>query len=141
MSDNITVELKNNISETERLSQIVSDFSEANGLSIGDSYALNLSLEEILANVISYGYEDNSEHTITIRISLKDKQLIAEVEDDGKPFNPLEAPEPDIEIPLEDRPVGGLGIYLVRNLMDGLEYKRELGKNILIMMRNTGKEI
>lgn len=141
MSDNITVELKNNISETERLSQIVSDFSEANGLSIGDSYALNLSLEEILTNVISYGYEDNNEHTITIRISLKDKELIAEVEDDGKPFNPLEAPEPDIEKPLEDRPVGGLGIHLVRNLMDGLEYKRELGKNILMMRRNTGKEI
>lgn len=141
MSHNVSVELKNNISEIERLSQILDEFGEANSLLPNVLYALNLSLEEILTNVISYGYEDNNEHSIIVRISLKGgEELIAEVEDDGRPFNPLEAPEPGLEKPIEDRPIGGLGIHLVRNLMDGLEYRRQGRKNILVM-RKKAKEI
>ena len=137
IDEKITVQLKNNITEIERLSKIVAEFGENNNLSSKVLYALNLALEEILTNIISYGYGDNNEHHIVIRLSLKDEELVAEVEDDGRPFNPLEVPEPDISRPLEDRQIGGLGIHLVRNLMDGLEYSRHEAKNLLVMKKKT----
>ena len=84
-------------------------------------------------NVISYGYRDTAEHEIVVRINLYDSMVRAEVEDDALPFNPLEAPEPDVTKPLEDRPVGGLGIHLTRKMMDNLEYRRMGLKNLFVM--------
>ena len=130
-----TIQLKNNLTELERLSQIVNEFGEAHRLSPKTLYALNLSLDEILTNIIYYGYDDTNEHPVIIRVSLKDEELTAEVEDDGKPFNPLEAEKPDLEKPLEERQVGGLGIHLVMNLMDTVEYKRQGNKNLLVMKK------
>ena len=63
----------------------------------------------------------------------------AEVEDDGRPFDPLAVPEPDIEKSIDERKVGGLGIYLVRTLMDSLEYERRSDKNLLIMKKKMGE--
>ncbi|MBI2470807.1 MAG: ATP-binding protein [Planctomycetes bacterium] len=137
MNRTTTIQIKNNLSELERLSQTVEAFGEANNLSPKILYALNLSLDEIITNVIYYGYNDANEHQIIIRILLKDEELTVEVEDDGKPFNPLEAEKPDLEKPLEERQVGGLGIHLVTNLMDTLEYKRQEGKNLLVMKKKT----
>jgi anti-sigma regulatory factor (Ser/Thr protein kinase) len=137
MGEKISVKLENNLSEIERLSQIVTEFGKRNQLSSRALFDLNLALEEVLTNVISYGYQDNNEHQIIIRICLENGELTAVVEDDGQPFNPLEVPEPDLEKPLEERPVGGLGIYLTRKLMDELEYKQQGGKNILVMKKNA----
>jgi len=137
MCKNLSVELKNNLFEIERLSRIVSEFGEIYNLPPRVIFEMNLALEEILANIISYAHEDRDEHRIIIRLSLKNEVLIAEIEDDGRPFNPLEAPVPDIKKPLEDRPIGGLGIHIVRNLMDGLEYRRREGKNLLVMKKKA----
>ena len=137
MGEKISVELENNLSEIERLSQIVTEFGKRNHLPSRALFDLNLALEEVLTNVISYGYQDNNEHQIIIRICLENGELTAVVEDDGQPFNPLEVPEPDLEKPLEERPVGGLGIYLTRKLMDELEYKQQGGRNILVMKKNA----
>ena len=137
MSRTISIELKNNFSEIERLIQIVTEFGEVNNLPPNVLFAVSLALDEILTNVISYGYKDDNEHLIIIRFSLKDEELIAEVEDDGQPFNPLGAPEPDTDKPLQERQIGGLGIHLVRNLMDKLEYRRQENRNILVMKKKT----
>jgi anti-sigma regulatory factor (Ser/Thr protein kinase) len=90
---------------------------------------MNLALEEIVTNVIEHGYDDKGEHYIIIRCSVQDGQVLAEVEDDGQPFNPLKYPDPDVSKPLENRPLGGLGIYLIRNVMDALDYTYQGGKN------------
>jgi serine/threonine-protein kinase RsbW len=100
---------------------------------------LNLALEEILANIISYGYSDNREHEIRVNLSVEPGKVRVDVEDDGQPFNPLEAPEADTTKPLEERTIGGLGIHLVRKLMDGLEYKRQGEKNLLTIKKKTQK--
>lgn len=71
-----------------------------------------------MSNVISYGYDDREEHKIIVCLLMQQGKLTVEVENDGRPFNPLDAPEPDIEKPLEERTLGGLGIHLVRNVMD-----------------------
>jgi anti-sigma regulatory factor (Ser/Thr protein kinase) len=97
---------------------------------------LNLALEEILTNIISYGYTDNREHEIRVSLSVQPGEVTAEVEDDGRPFNPLEAPEPDTAKSLEEKMIGGLGIHLVRKLTDGLEYQRQEEKNRLVMKKH-----
>jgi len=137
MSKKISVELKNDLTEIVRMSQIIDEFCASNKLPPDTVFALNLSLEEILANVIAYGYDDHNEHVINVRMNLHQGQVYIEVEDDGKPFNPLEVDAPDIDKPLEERPIGGLGIHLVKNHMDSLQYKRKDERNLLIMKKNA----
>lgn len=137
MSKRISIELKNDISEIKRMSQIVEEFCAINDLPPDILFALNLSIEEVLTNVISYGYEDNEEHQILVRMNIKEDEVWVEVEDDGKHFNPLEVQEPDLNKSLEDRPIGGLGIHLVRNYMDGLEYRRNGDKNLLKLKKKS----
>jgi sigma-B regulation protein RsbU (phosphoserine phosphatase) len=135
MSEPTSVLFKNNLVEIERLGQVVAEFVESHQLPANLAFAVNVALEEILTNIISYGYTDDKEHDILIRLSCNEGAVIAEVEDDGRPFNPLEVAEPDTSKPLEDRSVGGLGIHLARKLMDGLAYRRQAGKNLLVLKK------
>jgi serine/threonine-protein kinase RsbW len=100
----------------------------------------HLALEEIVTNVISYGFKGREEHRIRIGLCLERGELRAEVEDDGKAFNPLEVTSPDTERPLTERPAGGLGVHLVRNLrnlMDEITYQRQQGWHVLVMKRKV----
>ena len=133
MSEVIAVELKNQLSEIERLARIVDDFGRRHQIEAQIIYNMKLALDEILTNIISYAYDDAKEHIIVIRLSLDQEKWTVEVEDDGRPFNPLNAPEPDTKQLLGERPIGGLGIHLVRKLIDELEYRRLNDRNILVM--------
>jgi serine/threonine-protein kinase RsbW len=96
---------------------------------------IQLASEELLINIINYAYPDkNGEIEITCRPK-QAKGLEVEIADSGIPFNPLTQPQPDINAPLEDRKIGGLGIHLVRNTMDGVNYKRQGGRNILTFIK------
>lgn len=134
-SEQITILFKNQLSEIGRLAQVVAEFAERRHLPTNLVFEINVALEEILANIISYGYEDASEHEIMLRLSSTVEEVTAEVEDDGRPFNPLALAPPDISKPLEERPVGGLGIHLVRKVMDDVEYSRRQGKNLLVLKK------
>jgi len=131
--------LKNELSEIQTLARIVTGFGKKNNLSDEDINDINLSLEEVASNIITYGYDNSQRHRIVINLNLVKGELVIEVTDDARPFNPLDAPEPDIDKPLEERKIGGLGIYLVRKLMDKVEYKSEEGKNILIITKKVKK--
>ncbi len=85
---------------------------------------LNVALDEILNNIISYGFEPGEQSEILVRLSLQQGERVAEIEDAGRPFAPLGAPPPDLAGGLRERRVGGLGIHFVRNLMDAVEYAR-----------------
>ena len=98
-------------------------------------FNINLALDELLTNVISYSYDDNNEHTIEVKITLFSKELVVTITDDGKPYHPLNAPEPDLDKTLEERKVGGLGIHFVKQIMDEIEYKTENNKNILTLKK------
>jgi phosphoserine phosphatase RsbU/P len=137
MSDTLEIKLNNQLSELDRFSQTLSEFGQRHGLPSKVIHDLNLALEEILTNIISYGYTDNREHEIRVSLVAQPGEVSAEVQDDGQPFNPLGAPEPDTTKPLEERAIGGLGIYLVRKLMDGLEYKRQGERNFLTIKKKT----
>jgi len=127
--------LKNELSEIERMSQLLAEFGERWHLPAKPLLDLNLAIEEVVANVITHGYENDDEHQIGIRIHLEDTDITVEVEDDGRPFNPLEFPKPDLTLPLEEKSLGGLGIHLLRNLTDCLDYKRQETKNLLVIKK------
>ena len=136
-SEPTSILFKNQLSEIARLGQVVKTFVALHALPSKLAFELNVALEEILTNVISYGYADSGEHDIVLRLSCTGEEVTTEVEDDGRPFNPLAAPPPDISKPLEERPVGGLGIHLVRKFMDSVEYRRQQGKNLLVMTKSV----
>ncbi|MGH7494507.1 MAG: ATP-binding protein [bacterium] len=135
MMEQISVIIKNDVGDIETLSQTVGAFGRSHRLSEDFLSAVNLALDEILTNVISYGYADDTRHHIAVRVSVLEDALVAEVTDDARPFNPLEAPPADTTSPLPARQVRGLGIHLARAVMDAMEYRREQGKNILVMKK------
>ena len=130
----ISLHLKNKIAEIEKLTRAVDEFGNDNQVPGNIIHDITLALEEMISNIIYYAYEDSDgEHKIKIGLSIQDRQLRLKIEDDGKPFNPLQNPVPDVQKPLEERKIGGLGIYITRKLMDGLEYQRINDHNILII--------
>jgi serine/threonine-protein kinase RsbW len=133
--DKMLITLRNNLSEIERLASAVMQFGRDNSFSDKDIFDINLALEEVVNNIISYAYKDKNEHQINIHLELEGAELVLKVEDDGIPFNPLEVPEPDINKPLEDRQPGGLGLFFVRNMTYKMEYRRDKDKNIFIMRK------
>ena len=135
MDDHRAIVLTNQLAEIERVAQEVEAFGQAHGIAAKLIFNVNLALDEILSNVISYGYPEGGEHAITVRLALNAADLVIEVEDDGQPFNPLEIAPPDLNQTAADRPIGGLGLHLVRKVMDRLEYRREQGKNIFVMTK------
>jgi serine/threonine-protein kinase RsbW len=133
--DKMLITLRNNLSEIERLASAVMQFGRDNSFSDKDIFDINLALEEVVNNIISYAYKDKNEHQINIHLELEGAELVLKVEDDGIPFNPLEVPEPDINKPLEERQPGGLGLFFVRNMTYKMEYRRDKDKNIFIMRK------
>ena len=129
VSKNILI--NNNHSEIERLSKAVAEFGKKNNLSSEVIYDVRLALEEVVSNIINYGFEDNYEHQISIEMNLQGETLTMKIKDDGKPFNPLEVKSTNLEKPFDEREIGGMGIYIVRKLMDKILYKREEGNNVL----------
>ncbi len=131
----LNVSLKNKLEEIPNLAQAIENFAEANNLPEHTVFQINLCLDELLTNTISYGFPEGGEHEIPVTITLQGEMLVINLRDDGLAFNPLERSEPDTSQGIEERPIGGLGIHLVRNMMDEIEYRRESGQNVLVMKK------
>ena len=100
------------------------------------TFQIGLAIEELGVNIVEYGHNDDKPHEIAIVISSEVEAITITIEDDGQAFNPLsDAPEPDLEAALEDRTVGGLGIHLVRSMMDEVHYQRQQNKNCLTLVK------
>jgi serine/threonine-protein kinase RsbW len=127
--------LKNDIAELKILCRQLESIGGALGLPQRFVFEINLALDELFTNIISYGFNDRSEHAIQVRVAADDSVLTITVEDDGIPFNPIEQTEPRIPATIEDCTVGGLGIYLIKNLMDDVAYQRNQEKNILTLKK------
>ena len=130
-----SIELRNDLSELARLAERLRQFGACHAISARTVHDLNLALEEVITNIISYGFDAGTEHQIRVDLRLEDAQLTTRLEDDGRAFDPLAVPEPDLDVPLEERSVGGLGILLVRRLMDQVTYSRLDGRNVLLMIK------
>jgi len=142
MTPSLTLHLQNRIAEVARLVDAVESFGTHAGLSADLTYRLTLSLDEIVSNVIRHGYSDTNDHVVEVRLSIHDGVVTSVIEDDGHPYDPRESPEPDLSMPVEQRGPGGLGIFLVKQMMDSIDYARRDGRNILTVTasRREGDE-
>jgi anti-sigma regulatory factor (Ser/Thr protein kinase) len=140
LSENASITIANRRVEIEKAAELIETFGASHGLSPEVIFKLNLALDEVVTNVIAYAYGDQADHQIEITVALDGEVISIRVEDDGEAFNPLDAPVPNLKLGIDDRPIGGLGVHIVRSVMDALEYHREGGRNIFIMRKNaTGR--
>ena len=135
VSHSYSFELKSDLSELEILCQHLNKFGQITGLSLTCATDINVCLDELFTNIVSYGFADEQEHIIRFTINLDKNVLTIKIEDDGVPFNPLKKKEPEIPADLMDARIGGLGIHIVKKLMDDIHYKRERGWNSLTMKK------
>jgi serine/threonine-protein kinase RsbW len=127
--------LDGNIGELERLAAELGEFCRRNGLEGEVEFDLNLVLEELFMNTIRHGGCRDQAGAARIHLRLDGGAVEVEYRDRGIPFNPLEAPAARIDAPLQDRKPGGLGIHLVRQIMQDVRYRRSDGENQLTMAR------
>lgn len=125
--------LRNHVSEIRRLVDRVEAFGAEADLPPDVTFRLTLALDEAVSNVIRHGFSDGVEHQISVRVHVGDGMVTATVEDDGVPFDPHDAPVPDLDAPLEQRAPGGLGVHLVKATMDEVRYRRDGDRNILTL--------
>lgn len=129
--------MRNSISEIARLQAFVEQLGDALSLSEQQVFQLNLALEEVVSNVIRYAFEPGSSQWFLLQVRREEssRQLVFVLTDCGMAFDPTVSEKPNIALPTEELPVGGLGILLVRELMDLVTYRRKNGCNILIMTK------
>jgi anti-sigma regulatory factor (Ser/Thr protein kinase) len=127
--DSLQLTIENDLAQLDVVRDQVESFAERENLSRDVVFAAKLVLEELLSNTISYGYDDKSVQRIEIRLEVRGDQLIICTVDDGLAFDPRTAKVPDTKASLKDRAIGGLGVHLVKNLMDRVEYRHKDGKN------------
>ncbi len=127
--------LKNDFSELQSLGRQIESVGHALNLSKRCLFEINLALDELFTNIISYGFNDGNEHRIEVSLSAEDEVLSVVIVDDGVAFNPTVRQTPPLPEAVDDCRVGGLGIYLIKNLMDEVCYRREGEKNILTLKK------
>jgi anti-sigma regulatory factor (Ser/Thr protein kinase) len=128
--------IRNRIDDLESVRNLVSTLERNCDLPAKVVFDINVVLDELLSNIIHYGYADKAEHQIHIKLSKRDAAVEIAIEDDGKAFNPLAAPAPDLTLPLAERPVGGLGVHFVKQLMDDVKYQRDNNNNYMFLKKN-----
>lgn len=125
--------LRNEIEEISKLALFIEELGDELGLSPELVFNLNLVLEEAVSNVILYAYPKEEHEIITLTARMIENQLIFILTDAGKEFDPTQIPDADITLSAEERSIGGLGIFLIRQIMNTVEYQRIDGKNVLTL--------
>lgn len=131
--------LTNDLKRVPRLNEFIDEVSEANGFDMSTIMQINLAIEEAVVNVMNYAYPEGTKGDITIEAKSNGTEMIFIISDTGKPFDPTAKPEVDITKSAEDRAIGGLGIHLIRQIMDRINYERIDGHNILTLIKKLSK--
>ena len=134
-------ELENRLSELKALHQHLKRWGGTIGLPDISISRINICLDELFTNIVSYGFDDDLQHKIKFKLSGDNSSVIINIEDTGIPFNPLEKIDPDFPENVESAKIGGLGIHIIRRLMDSVFYERKQGINKLTMEKTIqGKQ-
>lgn len=128
--------IENQIEEIPALAEKIDELAGKWELSQVLAMNINLVIEEALSNIIFYAFNDKAKHEIKISLSINNKKLAIKIADDGIPFDPLSLNQPDITLPAEERPIGGLGIFLISQIMDEMSYTRQKNQNLLTLNKN-----
>ena len=127
--------LQNDIRQIPQLADFVEAIAQESNVDQSLAMTLNLALEEAVTNVIMYAYPKGSQGLVDLEAIVRENSLVFILSDSGSPFDPTAAPKADISLNVEERPIGGLGIYMVMHIMDKVEYRRENDRNILTMTK------
>ena len=130
-----SITLPNDIDEVPQLADFVDEVCETVGFDMSTTMSLNLALEEAVVNVMDYAYPPETEGSVTIEAVADSQQLTFKVIDSGIPFDPTAEEDVDTTLSAEERPIGGLGIHLVRQIMDSISYERTDGMNVLTLRK------
>jgi sigma-B regulation protein RsbU (phosphoserine phosphatase) len=134
----LQVSIPNVLAELDRVNDAFEAFAEEHEIAPMPVRQIMMSLDELLNNTISYGFQDEEDHEIEIRIELGSERLLVTLVDDGIPFNPFQMSTPDITLGVEEREIGGLGVHLVRSTMDEVSYKRRIDQNVVTLIKYLG---
>jgi serine/threonine-protein kinase RsbW len=136
-SDGFTIQIANDLSEIARVTAQLQAFGRMHGLADRLVNQFVLALDELVANIVQHGLPTDAAETIRIGITLDADRFGMEISDPGEAFDPLrETPAPDLDSPLEQRRVGGLGVHFVRTMMDDITYRREGDRNVLTLSKS-----
>jgi len=135
MADSLTLQVRNALEAIQPASRAAEAWLQEQGSPPDTGFFVSLAIEELVTNCIKYGYDDAAEHLIEIVLSIMQRVLTLEIIDDGRAFDPSSVPPPDLSRAFEDRPVGGLGIHLLRELTDSMSYERRDGANRLTLTK------
>jgi len=122
--------------EIKRVNETVVEFCDENNLPVGISQKLCVIFDDLLNNTISYGFDDDADHNISIHLEAMKDRLVIEVADDGIPFNPFDRIGPDTSLSVEEREIGGLGVLLVTEMTDSQTYHRRRDQNVITLTIN-----
>ena len=131
--------IENRVEELAVLFEKIEELSTIWNLPVSLMMNINLVLEEAVSNVIFYAYDDDNKHEIDIHLTLHNQLLTIVITDDGKPFDPTAIQLPDVSLEAEDRPIGGLGIFLISKIMNEVNYTRKDNSNILTLKKEIQK--
>lgn len=135
MTSKHSLTLPNDIETIPQLNEFIDTVAEEIGLDMSLTMSLNLAIEEAVVNVMEYAYPEGEQGNVDIEVIADDKWLTFIISDNGIPFDPTTQEDADTTLSAEERPIGGLGIFLVRQLMDSINYQRKDGKNILTLSK------
>lgn len=136
LSDKLEMALRVDMAEVARVLDEVEAFAERHGFPAKKTFQLNLVLDELITNIVSYGFEGRTDGGIYLSIAYDKGVVSAELVDNGRAFNPLEAEIPEHSEDIEERRIGGLGLKFVRTYMDRLDYRRDGAFNRLGLQMN-----
>ena len=130
-----TLTLSNNIEEIPLLAEFVESICEQAGLDMGITMNVNLAMEEAVVNVMNYAYPLGTQGKIVIEAMADDQRVKFVIVDQGAPFDPTTKEDVDTTLSIDDRPTGGLGIHLIRQIMDTINYERKGKNNVLTLCK------
>jgi sigma-B regulation protein RsbU (phosphoserine phosphatase) len=130
------ISISNELGEIDRVNDTFNEFAEQCGIPMPVSLKVNMVFDELLNNVISYAYGDEEAHSIEVIMERSGERLSISISDDGQPFNPFTREDPDTTLSLEERDIGGLGIHLVKKVMDESTYQRRHNRNVVTLIKN-----
>ena len=138
--ERLEISLDNDLRELAGVASEIDRFCEARDLEPQIAYAVNLSVDEILTNTISYAYDDDETHRIELVVRMDDGALVVVIEDDSAAFDVTAETQPELDASLSERDIGGLGLFLVHQMMDGVEYQRRDGRNVVTLTKRVAAE-
>ena len=132
--------LPNDIETISQLNEFIDGFCEETGISKDVCMSLNLAIEEAVVNVMNYAYPEGTVGHVDIEVDADKESITFVISDTGKPFDPTKKEDVDITLPAEKRKIGGLGIHLIRRIMDDIDYQYTDKKNILTLKKKLNKQ-